>query len=182
MLSVCICHLQSGAEPRSHARYPGRADRHRLGKLRGDRRRQQCTDDTAGRRRSRCGATASPARREQTRARECAKPRAREFRGGWVIFTNDDVVLERDWLLSYTEAFEHFLKQALPPAGSFLWKTAPGWFKGERLDLIDGVLRWYDLGTAVRATTSADRSPSGPILRCAERLLKNRCHSNQASA
>ena len=72
------------------------------------------------------------------------------------------VLLEPDWLLSYTEAFDAFPEAGfaggrIVPSGI----TAPGWFKGERLDLIDGVLGWYDLGTDVRATTPADPEPFG---------------------
>src|SRR5262249_54859471 len=64
---------------------------------------------------------------------------------------------------SYGEAFEIF-PEASFAAGRIVprWKQGrPSWFKGEHLDLIDGLLVWYDMGTDVRAITSTDPEPFG---------------------
>jgi glucosyl-dolichyl phosphate glucuronosyltransferase len=123
-----------------------------------------CTDDTA--KVVSAAAGRLPVRRvvEGTQGLANARNRAlAEARGEWIIFTDDDVLLEPDWLLSYAEAFAAF-----PEAGFAggrivpLWPDGPpGWFKGERLDLMNGVLVWYDLGTDVRAATPADPEPFG---------------------
>jgi len=122
------------------------------------------TDDTANV--VSAAATRLPVRRVVEQVQGLANARNRALavaRGEWIIFTDDDVLLEPDWLLSYAEAFDTF-----PEAGFAggrivpLWKNGPpGWFKGERLDLMNGVLVWYDLGTDVRIATSADPEPFG---------------------
>ncbi len=123
-----------------------------------------CTDDTADV--VAAAAARLPVRRVVEQHQGLANARNRALavsRGQWIIFTDDDVLLEPDWLRSYAEAFDAF------PEASFaggrivpLWKQGrPGWFKGERLDLMDGVLGWYDLGIDVRAMTPADPEPFG---------------------
>jgi glycosyltransferase involved in cell wall biosynthesis len=123
-----------------------------------------CTDDTAN-------VVASAAARlpirhivEQVQGLANARNRALAVsRGRWIIFTDDDVLLEQDWLRSYNEAFDAF------PEASFaggrivpLWKEGrPGWFKGQQLDLMNGVLVWYDIGTEVRAMIPSDPEPFG---------------------
>ena len=123
-----------------------------------------CTDETADV--VAAAAARLPVRRVVEQAQGLANARNRALAvscGRWVIFTDDDVVLERDWLRSYTEAFDAF-PEASFAAGRIvpLWKQRrPSWFKGERLDLMDGVLVWYDIGTAVRTMTPADPEPFG---------------------
>jgi glycosyltransferase involved in cell wall biosynthesis len=123
-----------------------------------------CTDDTADV--VAAAAARLPVRRVIEQAQGLANARNRALavsRGRWIIFTDDDVLLERDWLRSYTEAFDAFPKASFA-AGRIvpLWKQGrPGWFKGERLDLMNGVLGWYDIGTDVRAMTLADPEPFG---------------------
>jgi glucosyl-dolichyl phosphate glucuronosyltransferase len=123
-----------------------------------------CTDDTADV--VAAAAAPLPVRRVVEQAQGLASARNRALavaRGGWIIFTDDDVLLERDWLRSYTEAFDAF-PEASFAAGRIvpLWKQGrPGWFKGEHLDLMDGVLVWYDIGTNVRAMMPADPEPFG---------------------
>ena len=145
-----------------------------------------CTDDTADV--VAAAAARLPVRRVIEQAQGLANARNRALavsRGRWIIFTDDDVLLERDWLRSYTEAFDAFPKASFA-AGRIvpLWKQGrPGWFKGERLDLMNGVLGWYDIGTDVRAMTLAPiRSRSGRILQCAEHSSKVSVYLNQASA
>jgi glycosyltransferase involved in cell wall biosynthesis len=123
-----------------------------------------CTDDTSDV--VAAAAARLPVRRVVEQAQGLANARNRALsvsRGGWIIFTDDDVLLERDWLRSYYEAFETF-PEATFAAGRIvpLWEQGrPGWFKGERLDLMNGVLVWYDMGTNVRAMTPADPEPFG---------------------
>jgi glycosyltransferase involved in cell wall biosynthesis len=123
-----------------------------------------CTDDTADV--VAAAAARLPVWRVVEQAQGLANARNRALavsRGRWIIFTDDDVLLEPDWLRSYVEAFEAF------PEANFaggrivpLWKKGrPGWFKGERLDLMNGVLGWYDIGTDVRAMMPADPEPFG---------------------
>jgi glycosyltransferase involved in cell wall biosynthesis len=123
-----------------------------------------CTDDTANV--VAAAAARLPVRRVVEQAQGSSQARNRALavsRGRWIIFIDDDVLLERNWLRSYGEAFEVF------PEASFaggrivpLWKQGrPSWFKGERLELIDGLLVWYDIGTDVRVMTSADPVPFG---------------------
>jgi glucosyl-dolichyl phosphate glucuronosyltransferase len=135
-----------------------------------------CTDDTADV--VSAAAARLPVRRIVEQAQGLANARngaLAESRGQWIIFTDDDVLLEPDWLPSYAEAFDAF------PEASFaggrivpLWKQGrPGWFKGERLDLINGVLGWYDLGTDVRAVTPADPEPFGANFAVRKALVEN---------
>ena len=123
-----------------------------------------CTDDT----RDIVAAAAArlPVRRVIEQAQGLANARNRALavsRGRWIIFTDDDVLLEQDWLRSYNEAFDEF-PEANIAAGRIvpLWKQGrPGWFKGQQLDLMNGVLVWYDRGTDVRVMAPSDPEPFG---------------------
>ena len=135
-----------------------------------------CTDETADV--VSAAAARLPVRRVVEQAPGLANARNRALavsRGQWIIFTDDDVLLEPDWLPSYAEAFDAF------PEASFaggrivpLWKQGrPSWFKGEHLDLMDGVLVWYDLGKDVRAMTAADPEPFGANFAVRKALVEN---------
>lgn len=86
-----------------------------------------------------------------------------EAGGDWVLFTDDDVLLTSGWLSSYLAAFRAY------PGASFaggrilpFWeKKPPAWFKGRRLDLIDGLLVWYDMGGVLRSMGDNDPLPFG---------------------
>ncbi len=80
-----------------------------------------------------------------------------------LLFTDDDLRFDRDWLLRYEEAF---LDQ--PQAGWFggrvrpLWDQGrPSWLKDENLALISGLLVHYDLGAGSRSFEPSDPSPFG---------------------
>lgn len=123
-----------------------------------------CTDDTAT-------IVASyrdrlPIRRvvETSQGLSHARNRAlAEARGDWVVFTDDDIILDERWLSAYASALTgspeyDFAGGRMMPR----WlEEQPGWFKGQRLDLLDGVLGWFDLGTVRRALTDADPLPFG---------------------
>ena len=86
-----------------------------------------------------------------------------EFAGRVLLFTDDDVILDSEWLCSYAAAIEHhadasyFGGRLLP-----LWKgRRPGWLRDETMGLISGVLGHYDLGSEDRWYTAADPVPYG---------------------
>lgn len=93
-------------------------------------------------------------------ARNCAM---QEAKGEWVLFTDDDVLLDPDWLSSFIDAFVAYPEASF--AGGRIvpyWEEqAPRWFQGERLDLIDGLLVWYDFGDATKPMTDNDPLPFG---------------------
>lgn len=87
-----------------------------------------------------------------------------EARGPWIIFTDDDVLLDPGWLHSFLSGISTHPNVrfaggcVLPDWGE---KGVPGWFKGERLENLSGVLVWYDLGDEVRLVVSEDPEPFG---------------------
>ena len=86
-----------------------------------------------------------------------------EFRGDWLIFTDDDVLLSPYWLMEYREAFKNF-PQASFAGGRILpdWSgPTPAWFKGEKLDLLDGALVKFDLGAETRLLEADEPEPFG---------------------
>lgn len=86
-----------------------------------------------------------------------------EARGEWLLFTDDDVALDERWLASYVAALDEagecgFAGGRILPG----WNgPPPSWFKSERLELLDGVLGWFDLGAARRVLGPADPLPFG---------------------
>jgi GT2 family glycosyltransferase len=86
-----------------------------------------------------------------------------EFAGGVLLFTDDDMVLERDWLQSYASAIERF-RHASYFGGRILplWEASrPEWVRDEGMALIAGVLGHYDLGTEDRYYATEDPLPFG---------------------
>jgi glycosyltransferase involved in cell wall biosynthesis len=86
-----------------------------------------------------------------------------EFAGEALLFTDDDVVLDRGWLSAYAGAVErhagasYFGGRVLP-----LWEGArPSWLRDEGMALIAGVLVHYDLGTEDREYRPDDPLPFG---------------------
>lgn len=68
--------------------------------------------------------------------------------GAWIIFTDDDVYLDTGWLHAYLSAFDsnpeiHFAGGRIEP--DWLGGT-PGWYRGENLPLLDGVIARFDKG------------------------------------
>lgn len=87
----------------------------------------------------------------------------RECRGDVLLFTDDDLRFDPDWLACYEKAF-----MDQPGAGWFggrirpLWEhTKPRWLRDENMPLISGLLVHYDLGGQDRAYTNVDPTPFG---------------------
>ena len=97
-----------------------------------------------------------------------------ESRGDVLLFTDDDVVFDADWLSAYARACADF------PAATFFggrilpdWGgEKPRWLAGECLPLIDGVVVWYDHGTQTRLFTPNEPSPFGASFAVRRRLLE----------
>jgi glycosyltransferase involved in cell wall biosynthesis len=86
-----------------------------------------------------------------------------ECKGEVLLFTDDDVRFDGDWLCAYEEAFA-----TRPEAGWFggrirpLWPQGrPGWLHDENLALISGLLVHYDLGESNRPYAAPDPAPFG---------------------
>jgi glucosyl-dolichyl phosphate glucuronosyltransferase len=86
-----------------------------------------------------------------------------EFRGGLLLFTDDDVRLGPGWLAAYQDAIcrfpsaDYFGGRILPDWG----QAKPRWISGEPLSLIDGVLVWFDRGSETRPFLATDPPPFG---------------------
>ncbi len=87
-----------------------------------------------------------------------------ESLGDTLIFTDDDVLLDRGWLAAYLRAIEAF-----PQAGFFGGRILPdwsdhprpSWLKDEQMPLLSGVLGCYDLGENSRPYAAEDDTPFG---------------------
>ncbi len=94
----------------------------------------------------------------------CARNRAvADFRGDVLLFTDDDVRLDRRWLTAYQDAIRRF-PNAEYFGGRILsdWGQAkPQWISDEPLPLIDGVLVWFDHGVETRAFRPNEALPFG---------------------
>lgn len=80
-----------------------------------------------------------------------------------LLFTDDDVRVDPNWLTAYREAFAgypsagYFGGRVLPfyPAGK------PGWLHDESLSLIDGLLVRFHLGDEIRPFLATEQTPFG---------------------
>jgi glycosyltransferase involved in cell wall biosynthesis len=101
---------------------------------------------------------------EETQGLSAARNLAlRECRGDVLLFTDDDLRFDREWLRTYVSAFA-----ARPESGWFGGRVQPWWEQGkpawlhdDRLALIEGLLVHYDLGAVDRAYHREDPSPFG---------------------
>lgn len=87
----------------------------------------------------------------------------REFRGGLLLFTDDDVTVDRSWLVAYEAASLRF-QVAWFFGGRIVpfWpKGRPRWLKDESLALISGVLVNFQLGDETREFGADDPLPFG---------------------
>jgi glycosyltransferase involved in cell wall biosynthesis len=88
---------------------------------------------------------------------------AAEFGGDFLLFTDDDVRLERGWLSAYQDAIrrfpnaEYFGGRILPDWG----QAKPKWIRERPLPLIDGILVWFDHGVETRPLLATEALPFG---------------------
>ena len=103
--------------------------------------------------------------RETTQGLSYARNRGvSESLGDTLIFTDDDVLLDRAWLAAYLRAIEAF-----PQAGFFGGRILPdwtdhprpSWLKDEQMPLLSGVLVCHDLGENSRLYAAEDDTPFG---------------------
>lgn len=101
---------------------------------------------------------------ERKQGLSLARNRAlRECRGDVVLFTDDDLTFDKDWLLRYDQAFSS--KQAAGWFGGRIlprWPNGcPKWLHDESMALISGLLVRYDLGPGDRPYGVSDPAPFG---------------------
>jgi len=123
-----------------------------------------CTDNTASVVSS--FADRIPLRRVLESSQGLANARNRalaEFRGELIIFTDDDVLLDPEWLVAYRDAFAAFPDAGFG-GGSLrpLWSEGPpDWFRGEHLEFIDDIIGWYELSPTTRYLELGEAGPFG---------------------
>jgi len=86
-----------------------------------------------------------------------------ECAGKLLVFTDDDVIVDKDWLVEYEKGMTGF-----PDAAFFggrvlpLWEMSrPGWLRDEKMPLLSGLLVNYDIGTESRWYSESDPGPFG---------------------
>jgi GT2 family glycosyltransferase len=97
-----------------------------------------------------------------------------EFKGEVLLFTDDDVRFDCNWLSAYANAITKF-PEAQFFGGRILprWdENPPAWFKGEKIALIDGVLVWYDHGCENRPYAKSEEPPFGASFAVRRALLE----------
>lgn len=87
----------------------------------------------------------------------------REFTGDVLLFTDDDVVVDQNWLRAFESASSSF-----PLAGYFGGRVIPfypsgkpGWLQDEGLALLSGLLVRYHLGESTRRLLPCEPTPFG---------------------
>jgi glycosyltransferase involved in cell wall biosynthesis len=83
--------------------------------------------------------------------------------GEVILFTDDDIIFDGSWLAAFQRAITVF-----PNAGYFggriipSWQgRPPAWYRGEPLELLSGLLGWYDLGLEMRQMSHSEPLPFG---------------------
>jgi glycosyltransferase involved in cell wall biosynthesis len=86
-----------------------------------------------------------------------------EYANGVLIFTDDDVRVDNNWLVEYQNAIN-----AYPHAGYFGGRILPdwdgpkpGWLREPCLTSIDGLLVWFDRGSETRPFEKDEPTPFG---------------------
>jgi len=92
-----------------------------------------------------------------------ARNRAVDETANLLLFTDDDVRVDRDWIAAYVAAAD-----AHPAADFFGGRVKPlfeagrpAWLRDENMDLLDGLFVNYDLGRESRAIAASDILPVG---------------------
>jgi len=97
-----------------------------------------------------------------------------EARGEMVVFTDDDVTLDRAWLKAYRCGLERY-PEAEYFAGRIvaeMTETPPSWFRDETRALFDGILVQCDLGPESRILDSEDLLPVGASFAVRRKLVE----------
>jgi glycosyltransferase involved in cell wall biosynthesis len=101
---------------------------------------------------------------EPVQGLSAARNRAlRECQGDVLLFTDDDLTFEPDWLRNYEKAFREkrdagwFGGRILPRWGN----KRPSWLRDESMALIAGLVVRYDLGERDRYYNDSDPTPFG---------------------
>ena len=87
----------------------------------------------------------------------------RECRGDVIVFTDDDILVDSDWLRAYAEGFFNHLEMGYfgGPIQPYYLDGKPSWIKDESMPLIGGLLGYYTLGDISRPYTEQDMHPFG---------------------
>lgn len=105
-------------------------------------------------------------------ARNCAINNAK---GSWIIFTDDDVLLDAFWIQEYKKAIKTFLDAdymggCIKPN----WESGkPYWLKDDKLPLLSGVFGHYDLGDNNFRYETDDPVPYGGNFAVSKKLVSH---------
>jgi glucosyl-dolichyl phosphate glucuronosyltransferase len=94
--------------------------------------------------------------------------------GDLLIFTDDDVIVSKEWLCAYIASANQF-SDADYFGGRILpyWPQGrPGWVKDETMPFISGLLGHYDLGSANRLYAENEMHPFGANFALRRRLFE----------
>lgn len=113
--------------------------------------------------------------RESRQGLAHARNRAIEvFTGDWLLFTDDDVRLEPNWLKAYAEAAQDHPEAAFM-GGRILprWRGGkPTWVRDVRMAMLAGVFGTFDLDSSVRRMETGDPAPFGANFALSRRLVE----------
>lgn len=123
-----------------------------------------CTDETARVAASFADRLPNRLTREPQQGLAHARNRAlQEFRGDVLLFTDDDITFDPGWLAGYRSAIATFGN-----AGFFGGRMLPAWpgpqprwATNAPLDLLDGLIGWYDHGLETRTLEPDEKLPWG---------------------
>jgi glycosyltransferase involved in cell wall biosynthesis len=113
---------------------------------------------------------------EREQGLSVARNRAlREFTGDVLVFTDDDVRVDRGWLAAAAAAIEAhpaigFLGGRVKPSYPY---GRPRWLLEEDLALLSGVLVHYDFGEIVRELSETDPLPVGAFFGLTRRCIES---------
>lgn len=97
-----------------------------------------------------------------------------EFSGDVLLFTDDDVTLDENWLTAYASALEKYPKADLFGGRSIaaFQEKKPKWLVDCNMSLLSGVIVNFDYGEDVKLLSPADPGPWGVSLGIRRRLLE----------
>lgn len=98
----------------------------------------------------------------------------RECRGDFIVFTDDDILVDSDWLRAYAEGFFNHSEMGYfgGPIQPYYLDGKPSWIKDESMPLIGGLLGYYTLGDISRPYAEQDMHPFGANFALARRVFE----------